>query len=259
LLDSCKIVAHTILAFPPSINQLLMRYQALATDYDGTLAHDGRVSPTTAESLQAFLATGRGLVMVTGRELPELLEVCHCTDLFEWIVAENGALLYRPSTKEEKPLAEPPPPNFLKALAARKVDPVSVGRVIVATWEPHEKAVLEVIHELGIEWQVIFNKGAVMALPTGVNKATGLTAALEQMALSPHNVVAVGDAENDHSFLKMCAFSAAVSNALPAVKDTADLVTRADHGDGVSELIQAIIDNDLVKAAGKIGDAAANA
>jgi HAD superfamily hydrolase (TIGR01484 family) len=222
-----------------------MRYQALATDYDGTLAHHGRVSERTIESLEALLATGRRLIMVTGRELPELLDIFPQIELFEWVVAENGGLLYRPSTKEEKALAEAPSPQFLEALAAKKVEPISVGRSIVATWEPHESAVLETIRELGLEWQVIFNKGAVMVLPAGVNKASGLTAALKEMELSPHNVVGVGDAENDHAFLRLCEFSVAVANALPAVKDTADLATSADHGDGVSLLIEAIIKDDL--------------
>ena len=111
-----------------------MRYQALATDYDGTLAHHGRVSEKTLESLQAFLATGRRLIMVTGRELPELMEVFPHLDLFDWVVAENGALLYRPSTKEEKPIGEPPPPRLVEALAAKKVEPISYGRSIIATW-----------------------------------------------------------------------------------------------------------------------------
>src|SRR5215207_7488465 len=148
-----------------------MRYQALATDYDGTLAHHGRVNGQTIKSLEAFLATGRRLIMVTGRELPELLTVFPHIELFEWVVAENGGLLYRPSTKEEKPLGEAPPQSLIDALAAKKVEPISFGRSIIATWEPHETAVLETIRELGLEWQVIFNKGAVMVLPAGVNKA----------------------------------------------------------------------------------------
>jgi hydroxymethylpyrimidine pyrophosphatase-like HAD family hydrolase/GTPase SAR1 family protein len=222
-----------------------MRYQALATDYDGTLARHGRVSERTIASLEALLATGRRLIMVTGRVLPELLSIFPHIELFEWVVAENGGLLYQPSTKSQKALAEPPPPQFLDALRQQNVAPMSVGTVIVATWEPHEPVVLETIRKLGLEWQVVFNKGAVMALPAGVNKASGLTAALKEMALSPHNVVAVGDAENDHAFLRCCEFSVAVANALPAVKETADMATAADHGDGVSELIAAILEDDL--------------
>jgi hypothetical protein len=105
--------------------------------------------------------------------------------------------------------------------------------------------VLDVIRDLGLELQVIFNKGAVMVLPAGVNKATGLTAALRELKLSPRNVVGVGDAENDHSFLRLCEFSAAVANALPAVKDTADFVAARDHGAGVAELIRALVERDL--------------
>lgn len=222
-----------------------MRFQALATDYDGTIARHGKVSEGALQSLRELLATGRRLILVTGRELPELLQILPDIELFDWVVAENGGLLYQPSTKQERPLADPPSAPLLALLQRKGVERISVGRVIVATWEPFENMVLESIRELGLEWQVIFNKGAVMALPAGVNKASGLLAALKEMGLSPHNVVGVGDAENDHAMLKLCEFSAAVSNALPAVKETADFVTQADHGDGVAQLIAAMIEDDL--------------
>jgi hydroxymethylpyrimidine pyrophosphatase-like HAD family hydrolase len=91
---------------------------------------------------------------------------------FDAIVAENGALLYLPSTAEERPLGASPPAEFIAALRRREVTPLSVGRSIVATWQPNETKVLDAIQELGLEWQIIFNKGAVMCLPPGVNKAT---------------------------------------------------------------------------------------
>ena len=74
-----------------------MRYLALAVDYDGTLAHHGTVSPNTVEALKQLAATGRKLILVTGRELEELLGVFAEIDLFDRVVAENGALLYRPA------------------------------------------------------------------------------------------------------------------------------------------------------------------
>src|SRR5262249_38420123 len=155
-------------------------------------------------------------------------------------------------TKEERPLAGPPPAKFARTLRQRGVEPVSVGRAIVATWRPHEKVVLDTIRDLGLELQVIFNKGAVMVLPAGLNKATGLTAALKEMDLSPHEVVGVGDAENDHAFLSLCECGAAVANALPAVKQRADFVTRGDHGDGVVELISRLVDDDLRDLEGRL-------
>src|SRR5262245_16273631 len=110
-----------------------MRYRALAADYDGTLAHDGQVDKETVAALDRLLAAGRKLILVTGRELAQLLQIFPEGNLFEWIVAENGALLYRPQSGEQKLLGESPPEKFVRLLRARGVAPLSVGRVIVAT------------------------------------------------------------------------------------------------------------------------------
>lgn len=222
-----------------------MRYLALATDYDGTLASDGRVDEETLAAIARLRDSGRKLILVTGRHLDDLLNIFPQINLFEWVVVENGALLYRPATHEEKLLGKPPPEEFIKALQERGVDPLVVGRAIVATWHPHENTVLEVIRNLGLERQVIFNKGAVMVLPSGVNKAFGLSAALSELGLSPHNTVGVGDAENDHSLIEFCGCGVAVANALPMLKERADFVTKGARGAGVVELIDQLIASDL--------------
>ena len=222
-----------------------MYISCLATDYDGTLAHDGIVDDATAEALVAFRRSGRKLLLVTGRELPDLLRVFPRIELFDRIVAENGALLFDPATKKETPLGPEPSTELVDTLRKKGVTPLSVGRSIVATWEPNEKLVLEAIREHGLELQIVFNKGAVMVLPPGVNKASGLHAALEDFGLSSHNVVSVGDAENDHAFLQASGYAVAVANALPTIKDEADLVTKGARGAGVAELIEAVLKDDV--------------
>src|SRR5262249_50213349 len=229
-----------------------MRYLALAADYDGALAHHGRVAKSTLAALGRLRDSGRRLLLVTGRELNDLRSTFPHLDVFDRVVAENGALLYHPAQHAEKVLAPPPPPAFVAELQRRGVGPLSVGKAIVATWEPHQGTGLAIIRDLGLELQVIFNKGAVMVLPSGVNKATGLEAALEELGLSPHNAVGVGDAENDHAFLALCEGSVAVANALPAVKEKADLVTRGDHGAGVEELIARLVKDDLADLAPRL-------
>jgi HAD superfamily hydrolase (TIGR01484 family) len=214
-----------------------MRYQALATDYDGTIAHHGVVDATTLAALDRLKASGRRLILVTGRELDELLAVFPGCDRFDRVVAENGALVYRPDTKTVRVLTEPPPERFVAELKRRGVNPLSVGRTIVATVEPYEHAVLTAIHDLGLEWHVVFNKGSVMVLPSGVTKATGLRPVLTELGIPPERVVGVGDAENDHAFLSECGCAVAVANALPAVRERADLVTAGAAGAGVTELI----------------------
>lgn len=221
-----------------------MFFIALATDYDGTLAELGMVNAETLEALEKFKETGRKLILVTGRELDDLKTIFAELKLFDRVVAENGALLYNPATEEERGLCEPPSQAFVNALKQLEVNPLSVGRAIVATWEPNERLVLEAVRNLGLELQITFNKGAVMVLPAGVNKASGLMAALKDLCLSPHNVVAVGDAENDHAFLKTCGCAVAVANALPMVKETADFTTTGDRGAGVVELMARVAAED---------------
>jgi HAD superfamily hydrolase (TIGR01484 family) len=221
-----------------------MHYAALATDYDGTIAHDGVVDEPTIATLEKFKAAQRRLILVTGRELDDLQRVMPRLDLFDRVVAENGALLYRPDTREERTLADPPPPRFVTRLKEQRVQPLSVGRVIVATWEPNETVVLETIHALGLELQIIFNKGAVMVLPAGIHKGAGLAAALAELELSCIDCVGVGDAENDNAFLGVCGLSVAVANALPALKESAAIVTEGARGAGVAELIERLLQDD---------------
>jgi HAD superfamily hydrolase (TIGR01484 family) len=70
-----------------------MRYHLLATDYDATLATDGTVAVETVDALNDVRATGRRIVLVTGRELDDLMSVHPDLAVFERVVAENGALL----------------------------------------------------------------------------------------------------------------------------------------------------------------------
>lgn len=221
-----------------------MRFHVLACDYDRTTADAGTVAPETFAALAEVRNSGRRIVLVTGRRLDDLLVVCPEIDRFDLVVAENGAVLYEPKSKTLHLLAEPPPRHFLAALAARGV-PASAGRVVVATVVPHQTAVLETIHELGLELQIIFNLEAVMILPTGVSKASGLEQALRRLGVSRHNVVAVGDAENDHAFLRAAGFAVAVANAVPALAAEADYVTAAPNSAGVRELADQLVEHDL--------------
>jgi hydroxymethylpyrimidine pyrophosphatase-like HAD family hydrolase len=224
---------------------MTMRFAAVAFDYDGTLANDSHVDKDTIAALESLRKTGRKLILVTGRELPELRSVCNHLDLFDRIVAENGALLFRPTTGKERLLAQPPPSEFLLRLREAKVEPISMGRVIVATRVPHEAKVVEVIREMGLELQVIFNREAVMVLPASINKATGLAGALQELGLTFEQAVGCGDGENDHAFLNACALGVAVGDAVPALQREADLVMKGANSAGAMELARKLMTTDL--------------
>jgi hydroxymethylpyrimidine pyrophosphatase-like HAD family hydrolase len=229
-----------------------MRYLALAIDYDGTAASEGRLSDAALSAIERLRTSGRRVVLVTGRRVDDLLRVLQRSALFDLIVAENGAVIYDPQSREEVPLAAPLPALFAERLRERGVAPLEQGAVVVATRDPYGGVMLEVIRELGLEVHVICNRGAVMALPAGINKATGLDVAVRRLGMSRHEVVGIGDAENDHSLLEYGECGVAVANAVDSLKEIAAFVTRGANGTGVAELIDELIENDLHRMEGKL-------
>jgi HAD superfamily hydrolase (TIGR01484 family) len=220
-----------------------MHFVALATDYDGTLAEESVTAVSTVDALERLKGSGRRLVMVTGRPLPDLLRIFRRVDLFDRVVAENGGLLYDPATGVERVLAAAPVPAFVERLKARGVLDLAVGKSVIGTWAPYHQMVLETIAEmnLGSGLDVILNTDAVMILARGTHKASGLRHALDELGLEPAAVVGVGDAENDQVLLEACGCGVAVANALPALKQVAHMVTAGARGAGVEEVIDLML------------------
>ncbi|WRH66766.1 MAG: HAD family hydrolase [Planktothrix sp. GU0601_MAG3] len=228
---------------------------------------DGIVEESTLKALQRWRESGRKLILITGRQLDNLIDHVPIINRFDWVIAENGAVLYQPSTQIEKLLAERPseafitrlrdrihqkqqqlqnqpiPEEFLKISQAQALEFLGIGRVIIATWEPYLEITQKTIQELGVNLEIINNKGAIMILPVGINKAFGLKTLSELINLSPEKIVGVGDAENDCDFLQQCGYSVAVANALPQVKEKVNWVTKNSRGLGVEELIDQILNS----------------
>jgi HAD superfamily hydrolase (TIGR01484 family) len=224
-----------------------LRWAALASDYDGTLANGGRVAPATLEALAQVRHSRRKLVLVTGRELKELFDVFPPIAIFDRVVAENGAVIYDPGSGKRRVLAPRPPRKLVSALAARRLKPLSIGHAIVATSRAQQRVVSKVVDELGLPLELILNKRSLMVLPQGVNKASGLLDALHEIGVAPEDTVGIGDAENDADFLALCGYSAAVANALPRLKRKVDVVTSAGHGEGVVELVKQLLNGGPVR------------
>ena len=218
-----------------------MRYPLLATDYDGTLALRGAVDAATLAGLDRWRAAGGRLLLITGRIMPELRQVFPQWQRCDRIVAENGGLLVIPSTGEIRRLGPPPPAELIRALEQGGVTPLSIGDVLLGMHTDHLPVVAAALNSLGLNYRTIVNKTSLMLLPPGIDKRSGLLAALEDLQLSPHQCVGVGDAENDVDFLRLCGLGVAVSNALPEICRHVHRVTRASHGAGVVELIDAVL------------------
>jgi len=209
--------------------------RALAVDYDGTLTGGGPPRRDVLEALAAARARGVTLVLVTGRILAELrAEMPDVDTVFDAVVGENGAVMAIAGV--ERTLAPPVAPALDDALRSRSVD-FRRGQAILAAWSQDAAAIFEAIGVVGLEDQVVHNRGAIMVVPPGVTKGSGVTQALAALGLSPHSAVGVGDAENDHSLLDTCELGAAVANAIPSLQAHADIRLRGRDGDGIIELL----------------------
>lgn len=226
-----------------------MHLGVLACDYDNTLATRGVASAATVSALRSVAASGRRLVLVTGRVLAELSEVFPDLDLFDRVVAENGGLVWQPATGRERLLGPEVPDVLVAELRAADVQPLGVGRVICATVVENEARALAAVSRSGVDRRAIRNKDSLMLLPFGVDKAAGLDAALDELHQTFDATVAVGDAENDVALLRAARVGVAVENALDVVKEHADLVLDRPDGEGVAALCRALLDGDLATAA----------
>jgi hydroxymethylpyrimidine pyrophosphatase-like HAD family hydrolase len=226
-------------------HQTFMRYQAIATDYDGTLATQGRVERKTLAALSRFVASGRKLLLVTGRQIDDLRRVFPEYSIFELIVAENGAELFDPATEREELLCEPVPRHFFELLRSHDIE-VSAGHAIVGAQSADLETVRRALQESGLDLQLTLNKDSLMILPVGITKGTGVIRALADLGLPAECVVAIGDAENDCDLFSACGRAVAVANALPSVKSRAHLVTAGSSGAGVCEVIEQLISADLL-------------
>ena len=221
-----------------------MHFRTLATDYDGTLASSGQIAAATGLAMQRWRQTGRSIVLVTGRTLRDLERACPDLTVFDRVVAEDGALLHRPQTRETVLLCEPIPIALILALRERSIVPIGLGRVVLAGSRVDAEVILEVARELGLVVQASYNKATVMVLPQGIDKASGLRMALGELDVTTTSTVSIGDAENDLSLLRCCGRGIAVANALPEICAVAHHVTRSAAGAGVAETIDEILAED---------------
>ncbi|HEX2705682.1 MAG TPA: HAD hydrolase family protein [Candidatus Lustribacter sp.] len=209
--------------------------RAVAMDLDGTIATDDQVGDTVREAIGRARENQLATVLVTGRILADLdTGFPGLRDLFDAIVAENGAVLDIDGFVHE--LGEALGPQLSAALSRAGI-PHRTGRILLGCPAEHANAVSDLVAALGLDAQLVRNRGQLMLVPAGISKGTGLLAALHELGLSPHNVLAVGDAENDLALLAAAEIGVAVANALPSVREHADLVLDRPNGCGVAALL----------------------
>ncbi|MBM4270198.1 MAG: hypothetical protein FJ144_26940 [Deltaproteobacteria bacterium] len=149
-------------------------------------------------------------------------------------------MVWLPGSGRQWSLGEPPSEALLAALRAAGV-PIETGSIVIGTWESHAQAVLSVLRRLGADRQLTFNRGALMVMPSDVNKATGTLRALLELGRSPRNLIAFGDAENDLPLLALAEVGVAVAGSVPSVLASADVTLSAAGPAAVAQLVHSLV------------------
>jgi len=208
----------------------------LAFDFDGALADKGTVPLALQTALEHLCTAGYALFMVTGRQV-ESIDLGPLRNVFAGIVWENGAVLHHTATDELYLPFGRIDPYLVEALEAAGV-PLEHGRAIVFTHAPYDETVWPVLNEWGGDAVVVHDKGTVRILPPGTAKGTGLERLLRLCGFSPCNLVCFGDGESDLSLLQLGEVGVAVADAVPSLKQVADLVTTQPGPTGVLEALE---------------------
>ncbi|MBI3023560.1 MAG: HAD hydrolase family protein [Thaumarchaeota archaeon] len=211
------------------------RIGVLALDLDGTLkTKDRRVNAGVTRKLRALRSSGVRLILVTGRCELELRKVVE-TSLFDAIVAENGAILIQGKRKEI--LA---PDEWCEARRSMlKFFKSGCEEVIFALDRELEEQAVRVIDPSVAK--IEFNKDRLMIMPIGIDKTSGLLAALRQLGASTNDMMCVGDGENDLPMFRIARIRVALKNSVEILKDEADYVSKREDGEGVLEAIDRFV------------------
>jgi hydroxymethylpyrimidine pyrophosphatase-like HAD family hydrolase len=216
-----------------------MRFRVLALDYDGTSAQSGKLHPEVRAAIDDARAHGIAVILVTGRILAELRREVGDLQFLDAVVAENGAVLAFPSTGRSLTLAPSPLTSFLEELRRRGIH-ATAGQCVIEADAVLAPRILDAIREGELPLVILFNRSRLMILPQAVSKGTGLREALSALRLSPHNAIAIGDAENDHSLLAACEVGVAVPWGSPALQSAADEVLKGSDPAAVAAYIRRV-------------------
>jgi hydroxymethylpyrimidine pyrophosphatase-like HAD family hydrolase len=214
-----------------------MHISVIAVDFDGTVSKGDELAPEAGRALRRWRESGRVAVLVSGRSFAFLRALQKREQAFDLIVAENGAVLYDPHSDEMRLPFGQVPADLVDRLTELGI-PLWRGIAIAGTRLPYDDAIWVASRELGLPVHVETNRNEVMLLPPGASKGAGLRNLLRTEGLSPRNVVAFGDAENDHSLLQVAEVKIAVANAVEGLQAIADHVTSEAGPAGVANFIE---------------------
>ena len=249
----------------------MRKYQVIALDLDGTLLTGNKtISPRTFAALLRCMENGMQPVIVTGRSrssIPDLLVPEF--PVMPWI-SSHGAEVYLdgkrlfdnlmsvPLAREIAEVTQSFAPNMKVSTVMDGIWyatlPIGVPHVIADLRTAIDRPVPKMVCDLsqapdvdalrstlpdGCRLIIAAHLGEIVA--SGVSKVSTLRTLLEEWGMTLHDVVAFGDHLPDLDMIAACGLGVAMGNAVPEVKEAADLVTSSCDEDGIAEVLETLV------------------
>jgi len=212
--------------------------KAVAVDIDGTLTDDSRrMSLDAIAALRKVEDSGIPVILASGNVLPVAYAVSTYMGFSGPMVAENGGIV---CDKQEVWVIGRPenPREAYEHLRTR----MEVERLFTDRWRETEvglkrDADLERVRSIlkGFPVDVQTTGWAVHIMDKGMDKFLGVRKACDLLLISPADVAAIGDSENDERMIRECGWGVAIGNAADITKKSASYVCKGRNGAGVVE------------------------
>ena len=194
--------------------------------YDGAVYMNGQLSQWQGKTVQSHPIPAEDLNMLK-RFLQE-------RDLSSIFLEENRMYANRVNTRMEIEQARigtaVPPVRDISDLESR-----SIYQAMPFVTEEEEKELLALLpHCKTTRW----GDNVVDVVTHAGGKENGIRALCAAMHISPEETVAFGDAMNDLEMLHLAGIGIAMGNALPQVRESADLVTDPVEQDGIANALR---------------------
>ncbi len=252
----------------------------IAVDVDDTLVeHLGGVSERVVRSIERVREAGIAVAIATGRTPSTTIPVARAAGIDDLVVCSNGALLVSVETEkvvesftfDPRPVLEELVQHLPEAVFAvedvtgmfRTTHMFATGPLALSIREvPFEHLLDEpivrlvvrsehhvdggfgpVVEKLGYQ-SVIYGIADVAWMdvgPKGVNKGVMLQRLCERRGYDPARTITIGDSWNDTAMLRWAGLGVAMDTAPDQVKAAADTITSGVPGDGVADVLDAIV------------------
>ena len=137
--------------------------------------------------------------------------------------------------------------NKLLTFESHKLEELTPNRiynkVVVAIDEAYlNERIKEIPASFYERFEIIKTRNNLLEfMPKGITKAYGISLLAKDLGIRAEEIMTLGDEENDLPMIEYAGLGVAMANAIPLVKEAADVVTDTNDQDGVAKAVEKYI------------------